>query len=94
MNSGPRFVAIYRRGPGWLPGKPLREQPLKPHLDYLLGLHRQGKLTMGGPFGDETGGLVLLDVANLEDASALIAADPAIIAGLLQAEVKAWMRLV
>ncbi len=88
------FAALYERGPNWFADRPLREQPLSEHLEYLLGLHAQDKLLMGGPYGDETGGLVILNVGTLEEAQALIAADPAIVAGTLKAAVKTWNRVV
>ncbi len=43
------FVAHYTPGPNWLKGKPLKDQPLKAHVDYLLALHDRGKLIMAGP---------------------------------------------
>ncbi len=88
------FAALYERGPNWIEGRPLADQPLSAHLDHLLALHKDGRLTMGGPYGDETGGLVILTVDDMATAERLIADDPAIIAGTLKASVKVWNRIV
>ena len=53
------YAAYYEPGPNWLKGKPLNDQPLKSHVDYLVSLHEQGKLSMGGPLADGSGGLVV-----------------------------------
>ena len=42
------FVLLYRPGPAWIEGKPVSEQPLREHLDYLSGLYQTGTLLMAG----------------------------------------------
>ena len=88
------YIALYRPGPNWLAGKPLKDQPLKAHLDYLLGLHERGKLTMGGPFADESGGLVVFSCENSGEADAMLTEDPAVIEGVLVGDIKQWSRVV
>lgn len=88
------FAAIYERGPNWIAGKPISQQPLSEHVAYLTGLHDQGVVTMGGPFADETGGLVILAVTDGEEAAGVIARDPAVQSGVLKAEVREWRRIV
>lgn len=87
-------IALYEQGPNWLKGKPLKDQPLKSHLDYLLGLKESGKVLMDGPFADESGGLVVFAGDDIREVEALIANDPAVAGGILVASVKMWSRIV
>ncbi len=88
------FVAYYEPGPKWLKGKPLKDQPLKTHADYLLGLDNRGKLLMGGPFADGSGGLVVFAAEDMEEVEKMLSSDPAIASGTLVASVKEWSRIV
>jgi len=87
------YAALYRPGPGWIPGEPIIRQPLAEHAAYLLGLHAEDRVLMGGPFADGEAGLVILQAADPAEAEALIAADPAVREGVLIAEVHGWRRL-
>jgi uncharacterized protein YciI len=88
------IAVLYERGAHWLPGRPLSEQPLRPHVEYLLRLHETGQLIMGGPFADQSGGLVILSVTDTAEAERLIADDPAVVDGILKATIRAWNRVV
>lgn len=46
------------------------------HLDYLRGLHADGKLVMAGPLQDAAGALVVYRAADAEEAQRLVADDP------------------
>ena len=84
------FLVIYRPGPGWLPGKPMAEQPLKEHGKYMLSLYEKGFLKFAGPFGDDKGGAVVLEVAGAAKAQALVAEDPAVKSGVFLHEIHPW----
>ena len=84
------FLVIYRPGPGWLPGKPTAEQPLKEHGRYMLSLYEKGFLKFAGPFGDDKGGALALEVANDAEAQALVAEDPAVKSGVFLHEIHPW----
>src|SRR6185295_6271768 len=86
----PNFLVVYRRGPAWIAGKPVKEQPLKDHGRYLIGLYKKGILTFAGPFLDDTGGAAALLVETEEAARAIVAADPAVISGVMIPELHAW----
>ncbi len=88
------IAVLYSPGPNWIRGRPLSAQPLRGHVAYLKKLHARGQLSMGGPFTDESGGLVILTVDSIDQARELIARDPAVIEGILFAEVHAWDRVV
>ena len=84
------FVILYNPGPAWIEGKPVAEQPLREHVDYMHGMYQTGALLMGGPFTDNTGGLVVLDVASEDEAQRIRSQDPAITEHVLTAELHLW----
>ncbi len=88
------YAAYYEPGPKWLKGKPLKDQPLKAHVDYLISLHKQNKVSMGGPLADGSGGLVIFTAENQEEVEAMLSSDPAITNGSLAVTVKKWSRIV
>jgi uncharacterized protein YciI len=87
------YLVVYTPGPAWLAGKPLAEQPLRDHGRYILSLYVKGSLKFGGPFSDNAGGAAAFEAASDEEARAVVAADPAVISGVLVAELHPW-RLV
>lgn len=46
------------------------------HREYLTTLREQGKLVTAGPFGDETGALLLYDVSSESELREILTADP------------------
>ena len=88
------YIAYYKPGPNWLEGKTLKEQSLKTHVDYLIALHRNGTVIMGGPFGDGSGGLVIFAADDIIDVNEVVSRDPAVAEGILVASVKHWARIV
>ena len=87
------FLVIYRPGPGWLAGKSVSEQPLTEHGRYLLGLYRNGTMKLAGPFTDDAGGAVVLEVDSTTEASDIVANDPAVKMSIFVSELHPW-RLV
>lgn len=94
MDITKSYVADYAPGPNWISGLPLKGQPLKAHVDYLIALHEKGTVFMGGPFRDGSGGLVLFTAEDLSEVEKYVAMDPAIAEGLLVATVRHWARIV
>ena len=86
----PSFLVVYRPGPKWLPDKPLSEQPLREHGRYMLDLYRRGIMRMAGRFADGSGGAMLFGAADDADAQAIVAADPAVVAGTFTYELRQW----
>lgn len=62
------------------------------HLAHLFELEASGKLRLFGPVRDagDLRGIGVLTVATLEEAEALMAEDPAVVAGRLRVEVRPW----
>jgi uncharacterized protein len=85
-----RFVILYSPGPAWLAGKPIWEQPLQAHGDYVHKLYLRGVLVMAGPFTDSTGGMDIIDVTDEKEANAILAGDPAVQENIFTAHLHPW----
>ena len=83
-------VLIYRPGPAWLPGRSVFQQALQPHLHYMHQLLQSRVLRIGGPFLDDSGGLVVVNLDTLQAARACADADPAVRDGIMQVDVHPW----
>jgi uncharacterized protein YciI len=83
------YLAIYRPGPAWITGQPTASQPLREHGRYILRLHRQGKLRLAGGFPAD-GGAAAFEAQSDDSAQAIIAADPAVIAGVMECTLRRW----
>lgn len=84
------FIAHYHRGPQWQAGKSVFEQPLQGHLAYMHQLVQQRRLLIGGPFLDDSGGLIVLSAESIDEARALVAADPAVRDQVMVAQTHPW----
>ena len=62
------------------------------HMANIMTMFEAGKLKLAGPFMDEgkTEGIFILDVATEEEARKLLANDPLIAIGGLDAEIRPW----
>ena len=56
----------------------------------MAGFLEKGTLVMGGPFLDDSGGMMVMN-ASPADAKAAAEGDPAVKAGLLKVVVRPWM---
>ena len=83
------FALILSPGPKWQPGKPFAEQGLRPHFDYWVAQYKAGKVASAGPVGDDSG-LVILRLSGQAEADAILAADPAIAAGIFTGTVRPY----
>src|SRR5262245_18052259 len=85
------YAFIYAPGPQWLTGRPVPEQNLGAHRAYMADLYARGRVLLGGPFLDDTGGgIALLRAKGRYEATALLAADPAIREGVFTGVVRRW----
>lgn len=86
------FVFYHSPGPNWIWGKKIWEQPeFQHHVDYLTEFFDRGNGVLGGPFQDGSGGMTVLEFANLDEAQQVANADPAVQAKILQVQVLAWV---
>ena len=89
------FVLMHSPGPAWDHGKSFRDQPgVDAHVGYMSGFADKGQIVLGGPFLDNSGGMMVFDVASLEAAQAIAAADPTVKSGLLTVVVKPWLAVL
>jgi uncharacterized protein YciI len=69
----------------------LRERTRPAHRVYLRSLLDNGKLRLSGPWADDTGACIVYEAESIEDAQALLDADPYRAAGVLaDARIKEW----
>jgi hypothetical protein len=93
----PLSLAIYRRGPAWVEGGKLRDQPtLLDHGRFLARLERTGQAVHAGPAHrlDEVPVTDPIGMASFPcgpaEAAALLRDDPALISGLLLCDIVPW----
>jgi uncharacterized protein YciI len=89
--AGSLFIFIYRQGPAWKVGAPMREQPgMAAHGAYMKRLFDEGRIFAAGPTTDAPGGLVIVRASALDEAKALMAADPSVTSGMFTGEIHGW----
>jgi uncharacterized protein YciI len=66
------------------------QEMLEAHWAYMRQLHAEGKLFVGGPSwtGDDPFGVGVFDLRERGEVEAILAADPAITSGAMQAEIR------
>jgi len=79
-----RFLVTALRMPAFDPAV------LAPHRAYLDALRARGSLELAGPFADRSGGAYVLRADSLEQARALVAADPLAASGSALVDVREW----
>lgn len=88
-----RVLIMHTKGPIWEEGVDFRKQKgVMDHITHYKKLHDQGKLELGGPFLDNSGGMMItVPDVDLNEMKDFAAADPTVKSGLLKFEVKPWM---
>jgi uncharacterized protein YciI len=61
-----------------------RQRARARHLEYIRGLAADGRLVAAGPWMADGGSLTVYEVAGLEEAQALMAADPYVTDGVTE----------
>ena len=84
------FVFLYRPGPAWREGVPMRQQGLGPHAEYFRQLLDEGRVFAAGGFADGDGGMAIVLAAGRDEAEALLARDPAVASGIFAGTVEEW----
>lgn len=69
-------------------------QKIRPaHLKYVEDRYREGKVLLAGPFGDQSGGMVIYQNVDQDEAWRLADADPAVVSGARTLTLRAWTPL-
>jgi len=84
------YVFLHRPGPNWLTDKPLTEQPLAGHFQYMAQLESERKLVLGGGFLDSSGAMGVLVANSQAEADSIVANDPAVREQIVTATVHPW----
>lgn len=85
------FVILYKQGPAWKEGVPMRQQEaIIPHFKYMKRLFDAGTILEAGPTLDEPGGVVILKAKDLDEAKDIMAADPSVAMKMFVGEVHRW----
>ncbi len=86
------FAVFHQPGPNWAEGVPFGDQDgVEVHVTYMKEQLQEGNLVLGGPFLDNSGGMMVLRAASLEAARTIAARDPAVVRRLIQVTVKPWL---
>jgi uncharacterized protein YciI len=86
-------LVLLKRGPDW---RPMGEREIQghqeAHLEYLKGLLDANRAIIAGPLdgSEKLRGVIVLDVGSVEAAEAVMADDPWVRAGRLEAEIHPW----
>ncbi len=86
------FMAILKTGPNRDHSAEQATEIQKGHMENISLLAEQKKICIAGPFGDqgEMRGILIFNVPTMEEVKALVAQDPAVIAGRLILDVHPW----
>jgi uncharacterized protein YciI len=94
QEAPPETVFAVRFHPGlkWVAGAAAFDQPeIMKHVANLKAWDAAGKLYLGGPYLDSSGGMAVLRVASMDEAKGLAESDPCVLSGLMTTEVHPWL---
>ncbi len=84
------YLFQYAPGPAWRAGAPMQRQGLGPHAAYMQRLMNEGRLYAGGGYVGADGGMAIVMASSMEEARAILDADPAVTSGIFVAELRRW----
>ena len=88
-----RYVVIHKPGPAWQADLDFQNQPgVGAHVAHYKKLFDQGRLAFGGPYLDNSGGMMIAAKGEARaEIEKFAMEDPAVQSGLLTFEVKPWL---
>lgn len=92
------YIGFLSRGERWTPEQTEQTHAIQAgHMQHIQAMAKTGKLLIAGPFiyeasdaNQDMRGIFIFDVANIQEAEALAAEDPAVKAGRLKLEFRKW----
>lgn len=86
------YVLFHSPGDKWLKEISFREQPgIMEHVQYMSSFLKDKTLLIGGPFPDDTGGMMIIRAESKEAAESIAFRDPAVKNELLKVSVRPWI---
>jgi uncharacterized protein YciI len=79
------FVIFWSKDGKWISTS---DENFVAHVNYMTQIHKEGKAYLGGPFSDESGSMILLNVKDKKEAEEIVAGSPAYKSGAIKAEIK------
>ncbi len=89
--AGQLFLLLYSPGPAWKAGRPAHEQDLRTHAVYHRDMVRRGRSFAAGGFTGVDGGMAIVRAVDVDEARAILAADPAVANGVFVGELRQWV---
>lgn len=88
----PHWLLLLRHGPNHGKDPVADGETALNHVAHMIALRAQRKMTLFGPLSGESdiAGVGVFTVATRDEAEALLARDPAIVAGYLVGEIHPW----
>ncbi|SDX57769.1 Uncharacterized conserved protein YciI, contains a putative active-site phosphohistidine [Marininema mesophilum] len=84
-------VIYFTQGANWNHDKPVWEQDLSSHQEYWSKYRlAENKVLAAGPFMDHMGGMIILEIEDMEEATELAKNDPAVTGGIFNYKVHPW----
>jgi uncharacterized protein YciI len=90
QNDGRREDRYYLIFLNSVPGKPLSPELVDRHAAHLEELDKDGKLVLAGPIPERAGGLIVLRIGSLTEATAIAEEDPLVRGGYQTYELGSW----
>lgn len=86
------FFVMYTKGANRTHDSTTAKKIMAGHMDNINQMHKDGKLCIAGPFGDDGDwrGILIIDTKTIEEAKTLVERDPAVIAGRLTYKIHPW----
>jgi len=85
------YVITFEKGAAWTEGLRYEHQPeMDAHLEYWKVLYYQEILLLSGPWQDESGGIFVVRSSDRHAVDAIVARDPAVIGGIIKANIHQW----
>src|SRR5690625_3968845 len=86
-----RYLIILSTSKNWKEGIVLHTQPFMPeHAVHVQTEYNKGNILLAGPFGDSSGGAIIIDAEKEEDVIKFVENDPAVKNNILSYEIIQW----
>ncbi|MCA1054122.1 YciI family protein [Rossellomorea aquimaris] len=86
-----RFLILLTPDENWRDDVHFHNQPYMPeHAVYVQGFFNKGNVILAGPFGDLSGGAIVVDFEREEEVMMFVKNDPTVMKGIFTYEVKRW----